>query len=197
MFNLLDGVFAEGSQAFEAYNLVRGRKRAGYIVDPGAASGIAGTDTIIEHNRSPTAHYRVLPGGGNFSGINGTPTPGCGRLEQSDVIGRLPVTWSGDIIGSTGSCCPYLLPLPPLIKYRAILIHGITSDDGGAIVLTNIADPTDMHVFRLLHTDSGHYLLPTDMAEEQREDEPVISSIVLDCLEAVARNLRRDPGQQY
>ena len=62
-------------QVFAAYHLIKGRNRLGYIVDPGAASGIVGADTLLEHSNRCPGNFSITPGHGNFTGINGTPLP--------------------------------------------------------------------------------------------------------------------------
>ena len=153
---------------------MKGRKRYGFIVDPGASSGLGGTDTIREYHESSIPYadtFEVNDSAGNFSGISGDAQPSLGMLTQKAEIGRMNVTWSGDMIGGLGSYCPMLLPLPPLVQHRGILLNGLTDDGDGALVMARGNDNSDIHVNRTLLTDSNHYLLPTDDGQNQRAEE--------------------------
>ena len=68
-----------------------------------------------------------------------------------------------------------LLGLPPLIQHRTTVMHGLLDNQDGLMMLQpdveqestaceSAGDNKDagMYCFRLLHTDSGHYLLPKD-----------------------------------
>jgi len=108
----------DSGEVFAEYHMVKGHNRYGFIVDPGAASGIVGTDTVLAYQRAgvPFADDKDLsPSTGMFSGIDGEPVPGLGTLKQKAQIGRLKVRWQGDMIRHQGSFCPSLLPLSPLI----------------------------------------------------------------------------------
>eukprot|EP00959_Pyramimonas_sp_CCMP1952_P180449 3773281-Pyramimonas_sp.AAC.1 len=62
--------------------MVRGRKRYGLLYDPGAASGIIGTDTVREYHRDiiPRMDMETRPTKSKFTGIDGKPTPGIGKI---------------------------------------------------------------------------------------------------------------------
>ena len=47
---------AEARKHFEAYHMVGGTKRFGLVVDPGAASGLGGTDTKVEYDEHQVPH---------------------------------------------------------------------------------------------------------------------------------------------
>ena len=201
---LLNSVFPTTQQAssskdpgevFAEYHVVKGHNRYGFIVDPGAASGIVGTDTVLAYQRAgvPFANDKVLsPSTGMFSGIDGEPVPGLGTLKQKAQIGRLKVRWQGDMIGHQGSFCPFLLPLSPLIEHRAIMMHGMFDNGDGAIILmSEHGNNEELHVARLLSTDSGHYLLPTDDPKGQTLDEEVLSRVCIDAFHSVIRGLTR------
>ena len=67
-----------------------------------------------------------------------------------------------------------LLGLPPLIQHRTTVMHGLLDNQDGLMMLqpeveqesTECESTGDKNIetycFRLLYTDSGHYLLPTD-----------------------------------
>ena len=50
-------------QAYDNYRMCHGRKCFGYTYDPGAAGGLAGTDTMLEYQNSgiPMAeNYKII-----------------------------------------------------------------------------------------------------------------------------------------
>ena len=73
------------------------------------------------------------------------------------------------MIGGEGSYCPFLLPLPPLIEHRAILLHGLFDNGDGALIMSP-QNGGRTCAARCLLTDSGHYLLPTDRPKEQEKE---------------------------
>ena len=117
------------------------------------------------------------------------------RFFQQAQIGRLKVCWHGDLIGGNGSFCPFLLPLPPMIEYRAILLCGLYSNSDEAIILTQVNDESDTNAARMLYTDSGHYLLPTDCHEQQVDNEPDLALVCADALDRSASALRSIPAR--
>ena len=107
----------------------------------------------------------------------------------------MKVRWSGDMIGKQGSFCRFPLRLSPLIEYRAIKMHGMFDNgDGTIILMPEHNDHSALHVARLLSTDSGHYLLPTDDPEGQALAEEVLSCICIDAFQSVIGGLKRLNG---
>ena len=65
---------AEAHKHVEAYHTVGGQKRFGLVIDPGAASGLGGTDTKVEYddNNVPFCdECDIVPNKGSFIGIDG------------------------------------------------------------------------------------------------------------------------------
>ena len=64
----------DSKHVFENYHNVKGVKRYGFIVDPGAASGLGGTDTKVEYDGANVPLCEeciVVDSNSNFSGIDG------------------------------------------------------------------------------------------------------------------------------
>ena len=187
-----------GQQTYENYHLIRGSRRFGFVVDPGAAGGLGGTDTKVEYDKAKVPFcekYSITPNNNCFSGIDGEAVKGLGTLKQDAQIGRLRVRWHGDLIGNNGSFCPFLLALPPLIQSRAFLLHGFFDTGDGILILSpNSQDNGDIHCVRVLLTDSGHYLLPTDDPQGQAVEESELASICSDALLGVADSLKQLAG---
>ena len=187
----------EVDKMFHNYHMVRGAKRYGFLIDEGASSGLAGTDTVREYHEAKVPcsdEHTIQDCEGHFTGINGEPVPGLGNLTQNALISNIKVQWSGAMIGGEGSYCPFLLPLPPLIEHRAILLHGLFDNGDGALIICPQYG-SRVCVVRALLTDSGHYLLPTDRPKEQVADEPALAAIVVDALGHLMSSLAALTGQ--
>ena len=153
----------EARKAFEAFHTVGGQKRFGLVIDPGAASGLSGTDAKVEYDENNVPYCEdcdIVPAKGSFSGIDGEPVKSLGTLRQVAQVSRLKIRWHGDLIGHNGSYCPFLLPLPPLIQHKAFLLHGMFDNgDGIMLLFPEEKNKDNVHLARALLTDSGHYLL--------------------------------------
>ena len=181
-------------QSYLAYHTHRGRHRLGLTFDPGAAGGLGGTDTLREYHKGqpPLANnHTVEASDQTYSGISGDACPSLGEIRQEVQCGRLKLAWHGDMIGGHGSWCPMLLGLPPLVEFRAIAFHGLFSNGDGGLILFADEDSgcSKAHCLRLLYTDSGHYLLPTDDPEGQKREEPQMAKVCADALRAVVASL--------
>ena len=81
-------------------------KRFGLIYDPGASSGIIGTDTVREYQQEVLggAAIESKPTRAQFTGIDGRPTPGIGKAVLPLRIPAMRgTTFTGDMIGGSGS----------------------------------------------------------------------------------------------
>ena len=189
---------ADARANFEAYHTVGGKKRFGLVVDPGAASGLGGTDTKVEYDEHRVPYCDdcdIVPNNGSFSGIDGEPVKSLGTLRQLAKVSRLMIRWHGDLIGQNGSYCPFLLPLPPLIEHRCFLLHGMFDNgDGIMMFFPNKDDSSDLHLARVLYTDSGHYLLPTDSPDSQVDEEKGLAATVMDAFQQVVLSLEKLAG---
>ena len=120
------------------------------------------------------SHRTIGPSEQRFSGIGGGSNKSCGSVQQLCVVGRLTINYVSDLIGGSGSWCPMLLGLPPLIQHRTTVMHGLLDNQDGLMMLQPEVEQestecestgdknNETYCFRLLYTDSGHYLLPTD-----------------------------------
>ena len=94
------------------------------MLDPGAASGIIGTDTLREYQEDvlskTSCKVKLRPSTATFTSIDGKPTKGLGSAAIP-----LPKTalkngvFVADLIGGAGSLCPGLLPLSSFLAYKA------------------------------------------------------------------------------
>ena len=176
--------FASSIYSTETYHTILGRKRRGLLVDPGAASGLVGSETLrdllahcpkdkaeaVRWDRSKTT---------SVSGISGCADTTLGEIEIPLTLAGAEATYKADVLGGEGSLCPALLSNPALRRQRAaVLTNWFTNGDGAMAIQT-----TDgaSHVVRLLLTDSGHYLLPTDEADLMPNKEQEEVKVKLSC----------------
>ena len=161
--------------------MCQGVKRRGLTYDPGAAGGLTGTDTLLEYDKGcpPLCEHReVVHSDQSFSGISGGSQPSLGEFRQLCQLGSLTIKYCGDLIGGAGSFCPMLLGLPALIDHKTMVLHGCFGNGDGIMILFPTGQAQDVYIFRLVLTDSGHYLLPTDDPQKQIEDEEDLQEYV-------------------
>ena len=104
------------------YHTVKGQKIYGLIVDPGAAHGLIGCDTLLEFMRKTKVQPEFRGSDRTFVGIDGEPSAGLSKVNLPLGIPGLNAKFDGDIIGGTGSQCPGLLPLDTMIINRCGLL---------------------------------------------------------------------------
>ena len=91
----------------------------GLIVDPGAAAGLMGIDTLRLFLRETLdalgLEVSVAPSSATFTGVDGLPEPSLGRCTVPiGVPGLDRASFSTDLIGKCGSHFHGLLPLEVL-----------------------------------------------------------------------------------
>ena len=154
--------FASSIYSTEAYHTVQGQKRRGLLVDPGAASGLVGSETLrdllevcgdsqVKWNRDRT---------NNVSGISGSSESTLGEVEIGLSLGGAQGSYRADVLGGEGSLCPALLSNPALRRQKAAILSDWFNNGDGVLVIQT--EERECHYLRLLLTDSGHYLLPVD-----------------------------------
>ena len=142
----------------------------GFVVDPGAASGLIGTETFRKHkvdNLDPRGlRYTIRPSLASFVGISGVSESGLGILEMPcGLEGYGLIYWSADLMGNTGSICPALLANNTLLKLRAASVADVLENGAGIVSLEFCPGISTLFVIYL--ADSGHYLLPYDKFESK------------------------------
>ena len=148
------------------YHTVLGEKRRGLLVDPGAASGLIGSETLrdilescVPSEKSATVSWNH-DRSHSVSGINGTPEETLGEVSFPLTLAGASGSFSADVLGGEGSLCPALLSNPSLRKQKASLLLDYFANGDAVMVVSDGSD--GWHYLRLLLTDSGHYLLPID-----------------------------------
>ncbi|CAE8712259.1 unnamed protein product, partial [Polarella glacialis] len=145
------------------YHSVRGVKRHGLLIDPGAASGLIGTDTLKEYREEILLPQQLdiicRPTTQNVSGISGKPEPALSRVTMPIFPGIKSSTFTADVIGKQGSKCPALLPNPSMRAANMGLLTNFYENGDGMLI---VHDNGKRLLYRCLLTESGHYILPTD-----------------------------------
>ena len=157
------------------YFVVRGQKRQGLIVDPGAASGLIGSETLRELLNNCVEPYgladqveikkdKTSP----VSGISGMSDRTLGQVTIPLVTNGQSISFTGEVLGGEGSLCPALIGNPSLRRMSSVIFCNYFEDGDGLLTVDMDADNhndqeiSKVKLFRLLLTESGHYLLPTD-----------------------------------
>ena len=114
-----------------------------------------------------------------MSGISGGADTTLGEVEIPLDISGAEATFKADVLGGEGSLCPALLSNPALRRQRAAVLTNWFNNGDGALCVQNEAG--DSHVMRMLLTDSGHYLLPTDERRSMPKDDANAVKMKLAC----------------
>jgi hypothetical protein len=146
---------------------IKGRKQLGLIVDPGAARGILGCDTLREIKQSlleprQLAQYMTWNRSfAKFSGISPTQENSLGLCTIPIGLQGIPWTvFHADVIGGEASMCPGLIPLHSLMA-NAEFMHFAFFPNGDGVL--GVRHQGRIEPQRLCLTDSGHYLIRIDL----------------------------------
>ena len=163
------------------YHQVRGQKRRGLLVDPGAGAGIAGSGTlrdILENVPMLQENPGVVEWTERFTFVTGISGQGDATLAHVTfpfhITQKILGSFSADVLGNEGSLCPALLPNPSLRRLHAGVLTEWFENGDGLLVFgdpTNQEDQAGMTMLRILLTESGHYILPGDQVPEDTPQE--------------------------
>ena len=171
------------------YFMVKGEKRRGLVIDPGAASGLIGSETLrdlIDHCVAPFGKEKDVVINKDVrspvSGISGGSDQTLGQVTVPLCTGGCPISYTGEVIGGDGSLCPPLIGNPSLRKMHCSIFteHFVNGD--GLLVLNSMQDTDQpLKMMRLLLTDSGHYILPTDHQQAGRVSAETQKEVAIFC----------------
>ena len=150
------------------YHTVGGRRRRGLIIDPGAANGLVGTETLrdllanIDNSNEVQQTLLWKTKQSEVTGISGEADKTMGEIQMSlpMIPGNSGAVYKADVIGGAASMCPALVGNPSLVKMKAIIASNWFQNQDGLLIAPE-ADGNHQ-LIRLLLTDSKHYLLPLD-----------------------------------
>ncbi|CAE8598968.1 unnamed protein product, partial [Polarella glacialis] len=138
-------------------------KRHGLLIDPGAASGLIGSDTLKNYRDAilvpQGVDITIRPTSQNVSGISGKPEPALSRVTMLIFPGIKDSTFTEDVIGKQGSRCPAHLPNPSMRAANMRLLTDFFDNGDGLLI---VHDDNDRLLYRCLLTESGNYILLTD-----------------------------------
>ena len=176
-----------------SYHTVLGEKRRGLLVDPGAASGLIGSETLrdliscLPPDQQGDISWNYEKSN-NVSGINGTPETTLGMVNLPLSFSGAHGSFSADVLGGEGSLCPALLSNPALRRQQASILTDWFSNGDGCLVVRSSklqenghrkkdVDASEWCYLRLLLTDSGHYLLPVDDPRELSKETVLAGNV--------------------
>ena len=146
---------------------VKGRKQSGLVIDPGAAKGVIGSDTLKEiqdYVLAPRGLVKYIiwkPSQSRFSGISSTQEHSLGICGLPIGLQGVPKSmFCADVLGGGASMCPGLVPLHTLMRCAEFLHFAFFRNGDGILGVKNSGSICPQ---RLCLTDSGHYLMRIDM----------------------------------
>ena len=181
------------------FHTVHGVKRRGLLIDPGAAAGLIGSETLrdlMESCHMKPEDVTWTESTASITGISGEPDKALGRVKLKLPFKNMEATFTADVIGKSGSLCPALVGNPALCEMRFSL-HSRWFDNGDGLLVTwdvKGSKEAQMHTFRVLLTDSGHYLLPLDVDSEVPEEQKEVCHFIRNLSET---SHRRWPDHSY
>ena len=153
------------NKTFDTFASVKGEVIHGLLIDPGAARGLIGADTlknIIDHVLRPHGKHNQVKwhkSTNKFTGISADPQQSLGLCEIPIGLTGIPhSTFVADVIGGKSSNCPGLIPCQSLLNSGCLLACGYFPNGDGLLGIR--ASNGTFKCQLLLFTDSGHYLLP-------------------------------------
>ena len=183
------------------YFMVRGQKRRGLIIDPGAASGLIGSETLRD-----LVATCVKPFGKEISiekdvtspvsGIDGKSDQTLGRVTVPLLSSGKAIKFCGEVIGGQGSLCPALVGNPSLRKMNCVIFSNYFSNGDGLLAMNHKEEPQSSRLLRLLLTDSGHYILATDGIDETKITKDVQKETYTFCSKVLSSSIEKWPESE-
>ena len=161
----------------EHFHMIGGNKRRGLLVDPGASNGLIGSETLRDLLDECLATKEKAKVQWNHktaqvSGISGAQDQTLGEVTVPVNFGSSGRgSFTADVLGGEGSLCPALLSNPALRKMSSVIFTDFFDNGDGLLACRaqsheTPGDSSSWSHFRLLLTDSGHYLLPVDKGKD-------------------------------
>lgn len=118
------------------FHTVRGRRVCGLLVDPGASSGLVGTDTLKELMESGMIPPDRWGPSTTVTGISGQSEDTLAKVPIPFGVGEgVTASYTADLIGGAGSTSPALLPNPSLWQMRSIVLTQWYDDNGDGVMV--------------------------------------------------------------
>ncbi len=114
------------------------------------------------------------------SGINGSAEETLGQVALPLSSGGSELVYTADVLGGDGSLCPALIGNPSLRRLNATIMANFFQNGDGLLVIDGRGkEETAIKMFRLLLTDSGHYIVPTDHPTSGKVSSQSKSEVIL------------------
>ena len=197
-------MFLEGSRQNASYHTIRGEKRRGLLIDPGAASGLIGSETLrdlIDHCIPADQCHDCVKWTSkttSVAGISGESDETLGEVAIKLQASDRTISYRGDVIGGAGSLCPALVGNPTLRQQQAALFSDWFPNGDGLLSIhrAEMLGPDQQPIMlRLLLTDSGHYLLPTDGKSNSQVSEETSSKVSFLTRSLVEQSMKQWPNE--
>ena len=127
-----------------AFHQVKGKETWGLVFDPGAADGLAGTQTLLEYLQAvawPAERDVSHAAAGRFSsyaGIDGKPLPAGPRSNVPFDFGPFEAEFSMDSIGKSGDKCPFLYSNRTCISQKNIFLASYYENGDALLIFPNL-----------------------------------------------------------
>ena len=161
-----------------SYHTVAGRQRRGLLVDPGAAAGLIGSETLrdlVDSCLKPSGLDKFITWKERSTSVTGISGKGDSTLAEVTFEFGLDehhrASFSADVIGGEGSLCPALIGNPSLRAMKAVLLTQFFQNNDGLLVCHTDNSSSQPTMIRLLLTDSGHYIIPLDGTQHVRKED--------------------------
>ena len=153
------------------FHTVAGEKRRGLLVDPGAAAGLIGSETLrdlMDHCLRPAGLDKHVVWKERTTSVTGISGKGDSTLAeitfQFQLDEKKRASFSADVLGGEGSLCPALIGNPSLRAMGAVMFTHFFDNNDGLLVCHSSSTPSTEKptMIRLLLTDSGHFIIPME-----------------------------------
>ena len=182
-FMLINHNAFPSNEPMKNFTVVKGNNVYGLIIDPGAARGLIGSDSlreIIVNVLKPAKQDRYIKWSkshNSFTGISAQPQTSIGMVKfPIGLLGMSRAAFRADVIGGQASKCPGLVPLQSLQQQGCVIACGYFKNGDGLLGIRLASG--HFCTQRLLLTDSGHYLMPVhyfDKKSDRRLDQLMTS----------------------
>ena len=165
-------MYREQNDGSDVYHTVNGRRRRGLIIDPGAANGLIGSETLrdlLQHiDQAKEINDTIVwrPRQSEVTGISGSADTTLGEITIPLPMLSGIKEYRADVIGGEASMCPALVGNPALVNMSAVIASNWFANRDGLLAIPHQGD---LQLLRLLYTDSRHYLLPLDEVTNETE----------------------------
>ena len=178
-----------------------GEKRRGLLVDPGAAAGLIGSETLrdlMDHCLRPAGLDKHVVWKERTTSVTGISGKGDSTLAEITFQFQLDETrrasFSADVLGGEGSLCPALIGNPSL---RAMGASSTTMMAFSCVTPPLHPRQRNQPLIRLLLTDSGHFIIPMENMQPVSESAQKTAIHFVEQVQHQAKDRWNDCSSHY